>query len=116
MRKVSKEDFAIIEHQNPLLEIVANITSKVTGVSLEEMKSRKTSHHIAVARAIYANVCRRVVFPQYYIPYYIGKHEMALKHWYDMQELLYKKDISYTLMADKVKSEFDDILNKLKNV
>lgn len=116
MKKVSREDFAIIAHQNPLLDIIANITAKVTGVSLEEMKSRKSPHHVAIARAIYANTCRRVVFPQYYIPYFIGKSDAALNRWYYIHETLYKSDVSYKLLADKVKTEFDDILNKIKNV
>ena len=110
------EEFSKIEVQNPLLEIVASITSKHTGVSLEDMKSSKRAHHVIVARTIFANACRTVVFPQYYIPYFLNRTDSILKYWYDQYDINYEMDVAFAMLADKVKKELNDKLKSLKDV
>lgn len=116
MRKFSKEEFSTIALQNPLLEIVANITAKHTGVTVEEMKDKRNSHHIVAARIIYANICRSVVFPQYYIPYFLNRHDSALRYWYSMYDILFDTDIAFAMLMDKVRTEFNNKLKTLKDV
>lgn len=113
MRRYSREQFSNIAVQNPLLEIVANLTSKHTGVSIDEMKGPSKAHHIVVARMIFANACRSVVFPQYYIPYYLNKHDAALQYWYDTHEALHDTDVAFAMLSDKIKDEFN---NKIKSI
>lgn len=115
MRRYSLEEFSKMEIQNPLPEIVANITAKHTGVSVEEMRGKSKSHRIVVARLIYAAICRKIVYPQYYIPYYIRKDDATLQYWYDTHGDLYETDIAFALLSDKVQNEFNNKLKSLKD-
>lgn len=116
MRKFSRDEFQHIALQNPLMEIIALTVAEVCGVTVEEMKSKSKPHHVVAARMIYAELCRRIVFPQYYIPFYLNRHDSVLSYWYETFNNLYDTDIAFAMLADKAKEAFNNKLNTLRNV
>lgn len=98
-----------IDRANTMINIVAKVVHKATGVSPDELRSNSCSHRVTKARFIFVDLCTGVVSPISLIADYLGKNNSMLSYYKRSHNDYYDIYRDFREMSDKA----DELLTEL---
>lgn len=107
--KVNKYDRRAIA----MVELVASVTSHVTGISIEELRSPSCNHNITKARFIFSDLCNNVVSPIYVIAEYLSKSVPMVSYYKREHNNYYEIYKDFREMSDKADEMLTELLTKI---
>lgn len=96
-----------------MVELVASITSSVTGVTVEELRSTACNHNITKARFIFADLCNSVVSPISIIAEYLSKNNSMIAYYKREHNNYYEIYKDFREMSDKADEMLTELLTKI---
>lgn len=107
--RVSKYDRRAIA----MVELVASVTSSVTGITVEELRSAACNHNITKARFIFADLCNSVVSPISIIAEYLSKNTSMIAYYKREHNNYYEIYKDFREMSDKADEMLTELLTKI---
>lgn len=96
-----------------MTELIASVTSHVTGVTVEELRSSACNHNITKARFIFANLCNGVVSPIPVIANYLSKNNSMVAYYKREHNNYYEIYSDFREMSDKADEMLTELLTKI---
>jgi hypothetical protein len=96
-----------------MVELVASVTSSVTGITVEELRSTACNHDITKARFIFADLCNSVVSPISIIAEYLSKNNSMIAYYKRAHNNYYEIYKDFREMSDKADEMLTESLIKI---
>lgn len=98
---------------NIILDIVANVVHKVTGVSPEVLKSDSCAHRVTKARFIFADLCNGITAPMPLLATYLGKNKSMVSYYKNAHNDYYAVYGDFREMSDKADKLLTELLTNI---